>query len=369
MRVGVSLLNFRLGCMGGIETYFRMLIKYLSRCAEKRGDEIIFFVNQETYPLLNKNDKFVLFDLSRSKMMRIRFLEIFPFYFSKKITQQVNDAKLDCFFVPHQAVFPKRVSVPVVLTAHDVQHLFYPKYFSWIDRVFRRIVWARSLRDACGIIAISIFTKKSLVDRCDVSEKKIWVVYHGFDPIIQEPSSPPPVENFLFYPAATYPHKGHLQLLETYAELRKKEQINQKLVFTGMKTKYWKKIKNKIKALGIEDEVIHLGFVSRKDVLALYKACHSVLFPTQFEGFGLPVLEALVAKKRIVCSSLSVFDELGVPKKWQVDFSSPVALKKALDTSVEKEIDWISWDESVCQTLEAIERFLCFEKKGKRSAE
>ena len=360
MRIGVSLLNFRVGCMGGIETYFRKLIEYLPVCAAESGDEIIFFANQETKGLLSGNSDVRVLEWSRHKTSFFRLSEIFRPFHVRSVERWIADAELDIYFVPHQAIFPIDVPVPVVMTAHDVQHLYYPRYFSLFDRIYRDAIWKRSLAVASGIISISHFTKKTLIQECGVSADKIKVVHHGYNEIdttYVEPSQR--ISNpFIFYPAASYPHKGHARLLNILSVMKKNGSMPFKLVFCGMKTPYWRELENKIKLLNLETEVTHLGFLEHNEVLGLYKACEAVIFPSEFEGFGLPVLEAVQLGKKVICSRLDVFDELGVPPELQVDFSNLNEFKAAMGYTGKIMINsHQTWKEAVGETLQVLKNF------------
>jgi len=362
MRIGVSLLNFRPGCMGGIETYFRKLAEFLPACAEEAGDRIVFFANREVFPLLPDGGaaEGALLDRSRFGTSVLRLAEVFTPFRSRSCEALVARAGVDVLFVPHQATFPKSPGVPVVITAHDVQHLRHPEYFSSFDRAFRKRAWDGRLAAVSGIVAISRFTAGCLREVCGVAPERIRVVHHGFDPPKEEPLAP--LEGlddpYLFYPAASYPHKGHVRLLESYAALRKAGRLDCRLVFCGMKTPHWKKAERAMRRLGIEEDVSHLGFVDRTTVRRLYAHCRAVVFPTEYEGFGLPVAEAAGFGKRIVCSKLEVFDELGVPKERQIDFSDPEALFDALEKEgPETPAPAYSWKDCARDTLRAVKSF------------
>jgi glycosyltransferase involved in cell wall biosynthesis len=101
-------------------------------------------------------------------------------------------------------------------------------------------------------------------------------------------------------------------------------------VFTGQQTSHWAKLRRLVEELHLGDKVIHLGFVSAELLDRIYAGAEAVVFPTRFEGFGLPVLEAVERRKKIVVSRLPIFDELGVPRSWQADFEDPDQLAAAL---------------------------------------
>ena len=107
------------------------------------------------------------------------------------------------------------------------------------------------------------------------------------------------------------------------------------------------------------DEIVrHVGYVSYERVRRLYRGADCVVFPTAFEGFGLPVMEAVESGKKILVSPLEVFDEIGVPKRFQIDFSDPEQLHRGLrepGATVLENPPW-TWDESATATMAVLRR-------------
>jgi hypothetical protein len=162
---------------------------------------------------------------------------------------------------------------------------------------------------------------------------------------------------YLLYPAATYAHKGHEDLFRTFAVLRRRGDLDARLVLTGERTKRWDRVLLPLlRSLGIDGDVVHLGFVSRDELHRLYCGARAVVFPSHFEGFGIPVLEAARFRKRIVTSRLQVFDEIGVPRHAQVDFTEPeqvlAALRASAPTRLEKAP--VTWRPCAERTLEVL---------------
>jgi glycosyltransferase involved in cell wall biosynthesis len=183
------------------------------------------------------------------------------------------------------------------------------------------------------LIAISAFTRETLVERCGVAREKIATIPHGFEPAAADgvPSTGLVAGPYLYYPAATFPHKNHAELIRSFAVLRRRGALDAKLVFTGMQTPHWRVLARLIRELGLEGAVIHLGFLPHGDVRGVYAGAEAVLFPSSYEGFGIPVLEAAMEhRKKVVTSRLPVFDEIGVPRECQIDFADPDALLAAL---------------------------------------
>lgn len=189
------------------------------------------------------------------------------------------------------------------------------------------------------------------------------MVHHGFDPVGPTDSAagilPPGVERpYLYYPAFTYPHKGHARLIKTFAHLKRSGRIGHKLVFSGGRNTWWKTLERQIRQEGMEQEILHVGFVSRDHVEALYNQADAVLFPTEFEGFGIPVLEAAGRGKKIICSRLPIFDELGVSPEWQIDFSDPQQFLRALNQNGPTKLlkEPMSWMEAVRGNLDVLRK-------------
>jgi glycosyltransferase involved in cell wall biosynthesis len=214
---------------------------------------------------------------------------------------------------------------------------------------------------AARVIAISEFTKSTLEERCGLGPGKGIVVPFGVED--RGPGTEPPgrshlVEGpYLYYPAATWPHKAHGTLFRAYAALRGRGAIAERLVLTGQRTALWEKTLLPLaRELGIERDVVHLGFVPFDEVRRLHAGAAAVLFPSTFEGFGLPVLEAVQAGRKIVTSRLAVFDEIGVPRTAQADFEKPdevlAALAQPAPTRLLREP--LSWLEVARRTVDVL---------------
>jgi glycosyltransferase involved in cell wall biosynthesis len=358
MRVGVSLLNLRLGRMGGIETYMRKLVEQLH--ALPGGDEVWFLVNKSNCQILPENANSYLVDWTETKTTTIRLLEAFTPWRARGLENAIDALKVDVMFYPHQAMFPKNCSVPSLLTVVDVQQLFIPGNFSYFDRQFRKRAYVPSLQRVSKIVAISEVTADSLAERCGIPRSKVEVVHLGCDEIDQTkvPDQQFIDSPYLYYPAASFPHKGHCCLFRSFGQLKRAGKLSQKLVLTGMRTTNWKQLENIIREEKLDDEIIHLGYLSYEEVLSLYKGADAILFPTEFEGFGIPVLEAVQFNKKVICSRLDVFDEIGVPKEWQIDYQNPSQLLCALQmealTVLTKHSN--TWKDTAIQTYELMKK-------------
>ena len=117
-------------------------------------------------------------------------------------------------------------------------------------------------------------------------------------------------EPYLFYPAQTWKHKNHITLLQALAQLREKEGIVIPLLCSGRRNEFFPTIQRTVKALNLGDQVRFLGFVSPQELQALYHYCHAVAFPSLYEGFGMPVLEAFQAGRPLACANIPVLTDI-----------------------------------------------------------
>jgi glycosyltransferase involved in cell wall biosynthesis len=280
----------------------------------------------------------VVADRGDRRVVAARCLEAFTPHRARWAEDLFARIAPDAILFPQQSIFPRRVAAPCVLTVHDLQHLFFPHYFTRFDRAFRAAVYPASLRGADRIIAISNFTRCTLLEHGGVPADRVVTVPHGFAPAPVTPAAaaagdaaaPLPAGPFLYYPASTHPHKNHATLLTTLAELRRRGTLEYRLVLSGVRTKHWPQLARQIQQLGLGDVVQFTGLLPYSRVAQYYDAAAAVVIPSQFEGFGLPVLEAVAHGKKVIVSDLEVFRELGVPAAWRIDFGDPDQLLRAL---------------------------------------
>jgi len=356
MKIGISLLNLRPGAVGGIETYMRKLVEHVPALAD--NDEVVFFVHRDNEHILSPEVNRRVLNCSQRTMDIFRALEAFTPWRAHEAERLIVVSGVDVMLYTQQSIFPKITQVPSLLLVADVQYLLSPEYYSRFDLAFRKKIYIPSLSHCSRIASISQFTADHLVALCGIASEKIEVIHLGYDPIdISGLPAVPPVDfPYLYYPAVSYPHKGHAQLFKTFARLTRSGQLTQKLVLSGGRNEYWKILDKIIQDEAIQDNVVHLGYVSYDEVKALYTGADAVLFPTEFEGFGIPVLEAAQLQKKVICSQLPVFDELGVPKEWQIDYADPAqlltALRKENFTILERRPQ--IWKETVEHTLQLL---------------
>ena len=215
--------------------------------------------------------------------------------------------------------FGFETAVPSLFVPHDLQHLHHPEYFSPYERRARDATYAGLSRQARAVVALSHWGKADLVRGLSLPEDKVRVV--GWAPALDLYPAPSPgdvnrtrrdhglPEAFLLYPAQTWPHKNHVRLLEALAVLRDGIGLEIPAVFTGRRGRFFPVIERAVKRLRLADQVRFLGFVSPVELQCLYRTAKALVYPSEFEGFGLPIAEAFRAGLPVACSTATCIPE------------------------------------------------------------
>jgi glycosyltransferase involved in cell wall biosynthesis len=230
--------------------------------------------------------------------------------------------------------------VPSLYVPHDLQHLHRPEYFSPFERRWRAAMYGPMAARSRLVVALSRWGRQDLVRGLGLSAEKIPVI--GWAPILD--AYPEPTdgavaevarrlrlpERFALYPAQTWRHKNHLGLLEALALLRDREGLEVPVVCTGRKNDFFPAIERRARALRLQAQLRFPGFVSPLDLRCLYRAARLLVFPSEFEGFGMPVIEAFRAGLPVVCSDAASLPELGGDAALRCDPSSAASIAAAL---------------------------------------
>jgi glycosyltransferase involved in cell wall biosynthesis len=292
MKVGVNLLWMVSGAVGGSETY---LTRLLSGLAERPSelDYTIFAPPQfaDAHPELAKTFKTAYAPVSGSwKSFRVAGENSW-------LAAQCRIRKID--LVHHAGgVIPVVRTARPVLTIHDLQYLYYPEYFTRTKLTYLKRMVPRSAEIARLVLTPSEFTRRTVIERLNIDPSIVLVVPHGISPRERRETTAGIRDKFdirgpfFVYPAITYRHKNHLVLIEAFAKLLDTHPETM-LVLTGARGTVEPSIAAEVKARGIEAHVTRLGYVPSADLDALYHEAIAMTFPSRFEGFGAPVLEAM----------------------------------------------------------------------------
>ncbi len=222
-----------------------------------------------------------------------------------------------------------------VLVMPDVQHEYFPQFFSRYALEERKRLYADSVQRARHICANSEFTRRTLIERLEVPPQKVTVTYLGADPIFGTARQAAPAKvavlnkyglrdrSYIFFPANTWWHKNHRTLVDALAILHGTYGLDPLLVCTGGPKEAQAEVEAAIAKHGLEQQVRFLGYCNYNDLPGLYEGAVALVYPSLFEGFGMPVLEAMTVGCPVVCSDTTSLPEVAGDAALLVDPSSP----------------------------------------------
>jgi glycosyltransferase involved in cell wall biosynthesis len=284
--------------------------------------------------------------------------------------------KFDLVFNPCHAMTYFYFSIPCVVLVFDLTPVLFRDTHSVQSNFVHKYILPRTLRNADKIIAISQNTKNDLIKHFNIPEDKIRVVYlavnNNYKPVSNEevkrvkdkynPNSP-----FILYVGTLEPRKNIVRLIDAFHRLKQKE-IPHKLVIAGKKGWKYENIFGEIEKLKLKDDVIFTGYVSDEDLPALYNAADLFVYPSIYEGFGLPPLEAMACGTPVITSNTSSLPEVvggagimvdpynidELSNKMQEVLTSK-NLRKELSEKGLKRAKMFSWEKCAKETLEVFE--------------
>ena len=220
-----------------------------------------------------------------------------------------------------QYTAPLACPVPVVVSVHDVSFLEYPAYFPFARAAQLRLTVRRTIQAAGRILTVSEFSRDAIARAYGLDPDRIAVVHNAaadcFHQVRRE-SAPVQVRDrfgitapFILSVGDLQPRKNHIGLIEAFARMACAcPQLSHQLVLAGKETWFGRRVYDAAKRSGVADRIRFLGFVSDDDLLQLYNACEVFCFPSFYEGFGLPVLEAMACGAAVCCSNTSAVPEV-----------------------------------------------------------
>jgi glycosyltransferase involved in cell wall biosynthesis len=215
-----------------------------------------------------------------------------------RLRKELGVDELDAIHFPLTVMLPRVQHPPAAVSLLDIQHVFYPEFFSRAERLYRRFAYGWSLRQARTVIAISGHVKETLVERMGVAPERVTVIHLGLDHETFRPGEEPR-EAFLLYPANSWPHKNHERLFEAFRQLRRRRP-ELRLVLTG----------TGLERLSPPEGVVVRGRVPREELASLYRRASALVFPSLYEGFGQPALEAMASSCPVACSRAGSLPEV-----------------------------------------------------------
>jgi glycosyltransferase involved in cell wall biosynthesis len=251
----------------------------------------------------------------------------------------IEQLDADVVHFPYVAHY-EHASVPAVLTMHDLQHRHFPQFFSKSHLAWREEAYPAAMAHAAVVIADSEFVRDDIIRQYGVPAGKVVAIPLASSLGLQPPPTREFVEAlrgrwalpeaFALYPAMTNEHKNHVRLLEAVARLRDKGRPLH-LVCPGKQAHVWPAIQRRLGELRLEEHVRFTGFIAPQELLALYRLAQFVVFPSLFEGAGLPVLEAMEQGVPVTCSEIPPLREYAGDTALYFDPARVDAIEGALE--------------------------------------
>jgi glycosyltransferase involved in cell wall biosynthesis len=313
-RIGVNALYLIPGGVGGTEIYLRSLLAALAKVDST--NEYWVFTNRETgRDLVPEQANF------RWKPQPVR-AAIRPWRLLWEQTGLVWAARgVDVLFNPGFTA-PALGLCPSVTVFHDLQHKRLPQYFRWFDLPFWNLFLWMAVRRSRALIAVSEATRHDLQLYYG---RDATVVLHGVDPAFLEISAARSPQDYILCVSTLHPHKNLERLLQVYANTPELPQ----LVIAGMKGFAAKRIEELA-----GDHVRITGWIPRQELYGLFQRACAFVYPSTFEGFGIPVLEAMAAGIPVACSDIPPLREVAGDTVIYFDPEDNVAIGNALRTVI-----------------------------------
>ena len=282
--------------------------------------------------LVNENHNFIIY-ITKDVEKEIRniakdlaTIKIFPFTENQKIKRSLfqqkfwsKEEQIEKFDLFHSPFFhsPRFKNAKTILTVHDLRFLNYPNSYKFLRLVYLKYAVKNSIKRADHIIAISNFTKHELIKYYQVRETKVNVIHEAVNKegfTLKNKKKSLSINNFLIennkYILAVghlEPRKNYLNLIKAYAKLPNELQTEYCLIIVGKKNHDYEAILNLIKNT---KNVIYLNFITRDELTWLYANCKAHIFPSFYEGFGFPSLEAGMFGKPTIGANQSSIPEI-----------------------------------------------------------
>lgn len=334
MKIAINVSWMTPGKAGGMEWYVRALVDELAVIDESNEYVLITSpLNDHTFSVAsNKWKKLQYFGEETNPVSYRRLPTPHGNHNPPHLDQMLRAEGVGLLFCPLLYALPAIEDIPTVVTIPDLQHEALPELFDDFELASRNVGFPDTVARATAILGISEHVA-SEVQRCyGVTEEKVIATPLGLSPDFETDAALVEMYEqsarvryrlegrYVLFPGNAWPHKNHVRLLEAFEQVVEKVP-DLKLVLTGADA-VASLIPTRLRA-----SVDHLGYVSREEIIGLTAGASALVFPSRFEGFGLPLLEAMAVSTPILCSDIPTLREVGgdVPQYFDPESTSSIA--------------------------------------------
>lgn len=323
LRIGVNALYLIPGGVGGTEIYLRGLLGALAEI--DTVNEYSIFTNRETGPDLTPAQcNFTAVPQAVNATSRpARIL-----WEQTALPLRARKLKLDVLFNPGFTA-PLVAPCPQVTLFHDLQHIRHPEYFRWFDLPFWKMLLYGSAHVSKLLLANSTTTASDLVRHYRLPVDKVRLSLLGVDPVFFDLARRRKPEKFLLAVSTLHPHKNLDGLLRAFAEFHR-ERPEYRLTVCGLHGFFTGPLHELRERLGLSQVVDFPGWIPRSDLHELFTRAWAFVYPSLFEGFGIPVIEAMAAGVPTSCSDIEPIAGHVADAALRFDPRDPAAMLAAL---------------------------------------
>ncbi len=235
------------------------------------------------------------------------------------LSRRLRQDRPDLVHVQYTA--PLACPVPVVVSVHDISFIEHPEYFPWQRALQLRVTVKRTIERAVRVLTPSEFSRNAILRTWKLDRSRVEVVPIAVSPIFRPVAREVAARNvaasfgirvpYMVTVGDLQPRKNHLGLIEAFEQLiAENPALPHHLVIVGKDTWFSARVHDRARTSSVADRIHFTGWVSDDDLLWLYNASDCLVFPSLYEGFGLPILEAMACGRAVACSSTSAMPEV-----------------------------------------------------------
>jgi glycosyltransferase involved in cell wall biosynthesis len=328
--VGISLLTLVPGISGGSETYARELCRALARVGTLEYRAFVPTIAPDAADGL-PSEVVAGYRASRTMPGRIAAMSLAAAR-PRPLRRALALDRLDAIHFALSVMVPPVDRPPAATTVLDLQHEEHPEFFGRAELTYRKVVYGWTIRRSLIVITISEHARQTLIERYGLAPDRVRAIHLAVDPerFRVSGSEPQSLEApYLVYPARPWPHKNHARLYEALALLRR-QRPELRLVLTG---------EGDYGALppGVEAR----GRVSADELVSLYRGAAALVFPSLYEGFGMPVVEAMACGCPVAAAAATSIPEVAGDAARLFDPRDPEAIAAAVEDVLRDPAPWI----------------------------